>query len=1012
MIQQSFTYRSTEEFRAILHEMQASDSYKNAHCVLLQLMETNYLPSVLEERITAAKNTLPGIHLAGLTIGGSFSGNFSSGCTFFCFAESEVHIISYDVSAIALEEAAKDLREKLHAFSHVKALQLFIAGMQLDSAAFIDMISPQGDPLPIFGGAAGLPIFDVEKTDKIVGDKPVIEEGVKILDDANFIASPLAFSSRTYSTGIIAIIFCGENLHIKIDVNIGWRAIGKAMEITDTAGPLCAVTIDKEPASSAYQNYLNIKSDQYFMGNVSEFPLLLIDRPGMVQSRVPVMSSENGMLFFGTDIRKGEHVRFSYGNVRHILRGTRRCSNELYRFNPEAVFIYICANRKVFLKEATETEIDFFRRVNKECMYGFVWGEIMKNSIGGGVFNSALVSMGMREGGSERADAADINIEEKFTETVIPLSERLIAFLEATTEELKKSSDAKSNFLSNMSHEIRTPINAVLGLDEMILRESTEGNIQNYAQLIQNAGKTLLSLINDILDFSKIEAGRLDILPVAYDLSSTILDVTNMVLPRAKAKEIAFNVQVDKAMPHKLFGDEMRLKQCMLNLLTNAVKYTERGSVTFTVSAAKQDDARILLQVQVLDTGIGIKEEDLQQLFSPFERVDTKRNRSIEGTGLGLCIVKSMLSAMGSQLTVKSVYGSGSDFSFAVLQEVRDWEVMGDYLQTHIKANTEKAKYHESFQAPDAQILVVDDTAMNLAVIRGLLKTTRVKIDTAESARKALDMAKAKAYDILFIDHLMPQMDGVEMFHVLRADAHSASQKSPCIALKYLPKKLVLYPGQEGFVAEVQKQESETQNSTQASGTDALFSEFFGIDCPEALKNCGGSELFKEALKHFHGDISSKADKIEEYAVTGNIRDYTICVHALKSSARLIGATELSRMAAELERAGNEDRRDEIASKTPTLLDLYRSYGKKLAPLCGLPYQEEAAPKKAISEAKLADAISALKETVAVFDFDSADAIVKELDGYLLPEDFADTFKKIKEKLLAVDQQALLSLLD
>ena len=308
-------------------------------------------------------------------------------------------------------------------------------------------------------------------------------------------------------------------------------------------------------------------------------------------------------------------------------------------------------------------------------------------------------------------------------------------------------SNSKSSFLASMSHEIRTPINAVLGIDEMI----------------KNAGNTLLNIVNDVLDYSKMESGKLSIVPVDYDLSELIIELVTMVRPRAVSKSLNFVVNVDEAMPHILHGDNVRVKQCALNILTNAIKYTERGQVVFTVSYKEGQDGLGAFTFQVQDTGIGIRAEDMEKLYKPFERLDEERNHGIEGTGLGLSITTRLLSLMGSKLDVSSVYGEGSTFSFTVDQYVLDEEPIGDVQTTYRKKIEEAPVYHQAFTAPDAKVLVVDDTDMNLFVVKGLLKETKISVDTAMSGEQGLAKLKVYDYDIILIDHKMPGMDGIEL---------------------------------------------------------------------------------------------------------------------------------------------------------------------------------------------------------------------------------------------------------
>ena len=350
-------------------------------------------------------------------------------------------------------------------------------------------------------------------------------------------------------------------------------------------------------------------------------------------------------------------------------------------------------------------------------------------------------------------------------------------------EEQKRIADdankAKSSFLANMSHEIRTPINAVLGMDEMILRESREKSILSYAHDIQTAGRTLLSLINDILDFSKIEEGRMEILPTQYELSSLVGDVGNMIRERARRKGLAFEIDVDSNIPYVLYGDDIRIRQILLNLLTNAVKYTEKGRVRLELGYEKCSDDEIDLRFSISDTGIGMKEEDMDSLFSPFERIEESRNRAVEGTGLGMSIVKQLLALMGSKLDVKSEYGKGSEFSFTIRQKVIKWSPVGDY-STRYENGIDNAQYRELFHAPDASVLVVDDTEVNLDVIRNLLKRTMINVDTASSGREALVCVQRRSYDMIFIDHMMPDIDGIETLRLIR---ETLQDPPVCIAL-------------------------------------------------------------------------------------------------------------------------------------------------------------------------------------------------------------------------------------
>lgn len=362
---------------------------------------------------------------------------------------------------------------------------------------------------------------------------------------------------------------------------------------------------------------------------------------------------------------------------------------------------------------------------------------------------------------------------------------RMINELERERKRADAANEAKSKILAQISHEIRTPINAVLGMDEMILRECDSSEIRHYAEDINSAGKTLLNLINEVLDFSKIESGKMEIIEKKYHVLAMIHDIRNVLMPKAEGKGLAFRIDIEEGLPYELFGDELRVKQIIINLINNAIKYTEKGSVSLDIKAGERTEDRIKLILRVEDTGIGIKEEDKNRLFQAFNRVNEEKNHNIEGTGLGLSIVRQLAELMHGSTRVESEYGKGSMFEVIIEQKIiSEKTIQGKNALAEWEARqSEKAVVQEYFTAEDARILVVDDTAINLTVVKALLKRIKVKVDTASSGKECIDKAIRTPYHIIFLDHMMPEMDGIQTIEKLRQSQVNASENAVIIVL-------------------------------------------------------------------------------------------------------------------------------------------------------------------------------------------------------------------------------------
>lgn len=486
-------------------------------------------------------------------------------------------------------------------------------------------------------------------------------------------------------------------------------------------------------------------------------------------------------------------------------------------------------------------------------------------------------------------------------------------------QEAEAANMAKSSFLANMSHEIRTPINAILGMNEMILREEKDPAIRGYAGNIQASGNSLLSIVSDVLDISKIESGKLEIIPVDYEVNSLISDCCNMAAGRAKAKELELLVECADNVPMKLCGDETHIRQIIMNLLTNAVKYTEKGTVKLIVSG-RFTDGGFVLKVDVSDTGIGIAEENLPQLFTQFQRFDLQRNRNIEGTGLGLPIVKRLCDLMSGTITARSVLGSGSTFTVELPQKVVDSTPCGG-VNLNYSAGAEH-EYHHSFEAPEAKILAVDDLPVNLLVIANLLKETRIKIDTAGSGRECMDKCSQQKYDLILMDHMMPEMDGVLTFEKLHGDKSSPNFETPVIMLtanalagmreQYMDVGFADYVSKpvrgakleeairrnlpESLIKPASPEIPAEAVSTEPSGFADICGAVPELNVNAALQYCCGSaELLNDLLHDFteNDHFSDLKAAFEEK----RWEDYRRHAHSLKSTSLMIGLTGLSERA-------------------------------------------------------------------------------------------------------------------
>ena len=697
--------------------------------------------------------------------------------------------------------------------------------------------------------------------------------------------------------------------------------------------------------------------------------------------------------------------------------------------------------------------------------------------------------------------------------------------------ELERAANMKSDFLANMSHEIRTPMNAVLGMAEMALREELSDNAREYINEIKASSKSLLTIINDILDFSKIESGKMDIVPGEYEPMSIVNDVTNIVMTRLVDKDVELILDIDPKIPHKLYGDCDRIKQIILNLMNNAVKFTKKGQVVFRLGFEKQSEDLILLKGAVEDTGIGIKDEDLHKLFQSFQQLDSKRNRNIEGTGLGLAICKQLLGLMDGSIKVESVYEKGSIFSFELPQKVLNhtpsisirndtgiviaglienkyarrglvtaakrlgvrylelgteeeitslYEEEVSYLFVESARLTDRVRHfvetnpqitsvliinasenmgrdiknvrivkkplytlnlamildnesihydyfeqnQESFDfiAPEAEILIVDDNAINLTVAEGLLEPLKMKVDTALSGKEAVEKISNHMYDMIFMDHMMPELDGVETTHIIRR-FHKEYDAVPIIALTANAvggtMEMFLQEGMNDFVAKpieiriltskvkrwlpaekIQKVRV-TKKEAATSQVSNNLPPIGDLDVASAFKLLGTEKLFWSVLKDYYRVIEQKTSHIREMVRTENWTAYTIEVHALKSASKQIGAHSLSEKAARLEQAGNERDVELIRAKTEEMLQQYCDYIPVFRPF--FEERKNDVQKKEVHKELLQEFFLQLREAVENLDIDTMEEIMNRMDEFCYPQEQNLLFKQLQEAVENID---------
>ena len=593
-------------------------------------------------------------------------------------------------------------------------------------------------------------------------------------------------------------------------------------------------------------------------------------------------------------------------------------------------------------------------------------------------------------------------------------------------------STAKSQFIASMSHEIRTPINSILGMAELILRESSEDNITSYGKKIREYGKSLLRLVNEILDYSRLESGKVNIIEETYDAEIAITSLYKIFEPIAVKKGITMQLKQHGIEERLLVGDNEKIYKMVGELLNNAISYTDKGKVTleaYIEDLGRTDETGhelVMFSIVISDTGVGISSADLNKLFDPFENTGEKDGQS----GMSLVVINGLLEALGSKLNVRSTPGKGSEFSFDIIQKKANDKEISSWNTKPIEPDLSILNEKGRFYSEKLKVLCVDDSSMNLSVIEGLLKRTGSKIQTATNGEEAINLAGKDSFDIIFMDDRMPGMSGEQAMHIIRDMYKDTQDEVIVIALtgneyagarkEYQRKGFDNYLSKPVKTFELEKMLwtyfEDKAMDVQTEGTETVYNEKFNmieniseIETDDGVKNCGSIELFVNAVKTFADTSEDNIEMLQRIIDDEDLKNGVIKVHALKSNARIIGSKELSEHAAYLEQCGDAGKEEEFWTKVPALLNEYKEIAGKLENIFTKENEENDDELKNISKEELEDAYSAIEECASSLDFDSIEEILEELSGYKLGSLDKERIKKIRKGLASADSARIIN---
>lgn len=1049
MRQYQYLYKDEEDFIKKLAYFKKESYSLHASKVLIHILSTNTDEVLLQHLCEQMDTEFPEALYIGCTTNANIhEGRFRESAITFTFSiytdpDTNIVLVQENLEQYSLDGLIQKLLTTQERHPEVKAVEMLVSAYGMLESNFTSFCEKyKMGNFVLFGGGAYTGESDADSCVFAKGWKP----------DSKALA--LAFYS-------------GRNFHIDTRHVSGWKPLGHDFKITSAEGNVLK-TLNNRPAFDIYSQYLDIENDEYFESNAIEFPFICKTKDGKDIMRTPVSSRPDGSIVMFSEIDTFPRVRLSYGDKGYITKCIDEEACKICSFRPDAITLFSCVARRAFWADDIDRESAIFQQIAPTSGF-YTSGEVLSEGKRLYHYNETLLIVSQREGDiDESLPQIDLSLDDskknkslisRFAKFISTASEELeetnrnldhmVKEVEKSRKQAEAANRAKSDFLANMSHEIRTPINAILGFDTMILRESSENSIINYASDIMNASNNLLTIINDILDLSKIESGKMTVVAVEYELKKLAQDVINMMSMKAGDKGLRLKVDIDRKLPSLLYGDDVRIRQIIVNLMNNAVKYTEEGSVTLKISGQRNGDYE-KLHIEVRDTGIGIKPEDMNKLFEKFARIEEKRNHNIEGTGLGMNITINLLSMMNSKLNVESEYGKGSCFSFDIEQKILSDEPVGS-INERTSEHRDETSYTSSFTAPDADVLVVDDNPMNREVIVALLKRTKIHFEQADGGLTCLDMTRKKKYDLILLDHMMPDLDGIKTLHRIREEEDNLNHDTPivCMTANAVVGAMeeYIWEGFDDYISKPIKPDriekilaerlpsdivlmahdrvaslcADAPSNSEAQEEESEITELpdiNGIDNETALSNLASPKLVIKTMRTFVNGAAAEADYILKCLdvlssptstiedATKAVGDYRIKVHAMKSSALTIGAVMVSNLAKFLEYSSRDNNTDNLRSVTVPFLNEWKALTARVAEAIE-PFKISEEPKtdnaQELDTNQIKQMLDKLNTSIGEMDIDSADSIISELKESSFARNNEADFSDLEQAVTNID---------